>query len=58
MEVEKHAETERLLLPVAAGHHIWLEEDQAVLQVISYITALFNAWSKLILPLCFKIIYY
>lgn len=29
MEVEKHPETEGLLFPATAGHHTWLEEDQA-----------------------------
>lgn len=58
MEVEKHTETEGLLFPATAGHHIWLEEDQAILQVISYITALFDMWAKLILQLCVKFIYY
>lgn len=57
MEVEKHTEAEGLLFPATAGHHIWLEKDQAISQVISYLT-LFNVLVKLILQLCFKIIYY
>lgn len=58
MKVEKHGEPKWLLFSATAGDQIWLEEDQAVFQVISYIPVLFGVWSQLVLQLCFKIICY
>lgn len=37
MEVEKRRKPEGLLFLATAGDQTWLEEDQAVFQVITYI---------------------
>lgn len=53
MEADKHAKPERLLFPAAAGVQIWLEEDQAVFQVMCDIPFLFDVWSQFILQVYF-----